>query len=68
QDRTYYLRDEKIVLPGITTVLQQLFMSQAGIPIKRTYSSRNNTAERESEISQPTDNNDNNLSVTPVIT
>lgn len=68
QDRTYYLRDEKIVLPGITTVLQQLFMSQAGTPIKRTYSSRNNTVERESEVSQPTDNNDNNLSVTPVIT
>ncbi|CRL63865.1 type III secretion system outer membrane ring subunit SctC [Proteus penneri] len=68
QDRTYYLRDEKIVLPGITTVLQQLFMSQAGTPIKRTYSSRNNTVERESEVSQLTDNNDNNLSVTPVIT
>ncbi|MEY0611899.1 type III secretion system outer membrane ring subunit SctC [Proteus terrae] len=27
QDRTYSLRDEKVVLPGITTVLQQLFMS-----------------------------------------
>lgn len=26
QDRSYTLRDEKIVLPGITTVLQQLFM------------------------------------------
>ena len=26
QDRTYILRDEKVVLPGITTVLQQLFM------------------------------------------
>lgn len=30
QDRSYTLRDEKIVLPGITTVLQQLFMSQTG--------------------------------------
>ncbi|WP_099076253.1 type III secretion system outer membrane ring subunit SctC [Proteus alimentorum] len=31
QDRTYTLRDEKIVLPGITSVLQQLFMSSEGI-------------------------------------
>lgn len=30
QDRTYTLRDEKIVLPGITSVLQQLFMSAEG--------------------------------------
>lgn len=34
QDRAYTLRDEKIVLPGITSVLQQLFMSSEGI--KRT--------------------------------
>ncbi|MBG2876168.1 type III secretion system outer membrane ring subunit SctC [Proteus alimentorum] len=31
QDRTYTLRDERIVLPGITSVLQQLFMSSEGI-------------------------------------
>lgn len=34
QDRTYTLRDEKVVLPGITSVLQQLFISSDGI--KRT--------------------------------
>ncbi|MBG6030220.1 type III secretion system outer membrane ring subunit SctC [Proteus hauseri] len=71
QDRTYSLRDEKIVLPGITTVLQQLFMSQTGqtgTPIKNTYSSRNNTAERGNDSSLPIDNNENDLSVTPVIT
>ena len=34
QDRTYTLRDDKVVLPGITTVLQQLFMSSR--EIKRT--------------------------------
>ncbi|WP_109419959.1 type III secretion system outer membrane ring subunit SctC [Proteus terrae] len=34
QDRTYTLRDEKVVLPGITSVLQQLFM--ASKEIKRT--------------------------------
>ncbi|MEZ2685787.1 type III secretion system outer membrane ring subunit SctC [Proteus vulgaris] len=31
QDRTYTLRDETVVLPGITSVLQQLFMSSKGI-------------------------------------
>lgn len=31
QDRTYTLRDDKVVLPGITSVLQQLFMSSEGI-------------------------------------
>ncbi|WP_193015534.1 type III secretion system outer membrane ring subunit SctC [Proteus sp. FME41] len=31
QDRTYSLRDEKVVLPGITSVLQQLFMTTDGI-------------------------------------
>ena len=64
QDRTYSLRDEKIVLPGITTVLQQLFMSQTG----GTYSSRNNPIEREGDSSLPTDNNENDLSATPIIT
>lgn len=34
QDRAYTLRDEKVVLPGITSVLQQLFMSSK--EIKRT--------------------------------
>ncbi len=34
QDRTYTLRDEKVVLPGITSVLQQLFMTSK--EIKRT--------------------------------
>ncbi|MEQ5325368.1 type III secretion system outer membrane ring subunit SctC [Proteus vulgaris] len=31
QDRTYTLRDETVVLPGITSVLQQLFMHSKGI-------------------------------------
>ncbi|SUC13593.1 type III secretion system protein [Proteus vulgaris] len=31
QDRTYTLRDETVVLPSITSVLQQLFMSSKGI-------------------------------------
>lgn len=39
QDRSYSLRDEKIVLPGITTVLQQLFHSQTQ-EIQRTQQNR----------------------------
>ncbi|MBG3131098.1 type III secretion system outer membrane ring subunit SctC [Proteus mirabilis] len=31
QDRTYTLRDETVVLPGITSVLQQLFMPSKGV-------------------------------------
>lgn len=69
QDRTYSLRDEKIVLPGITTVLQQLFMSQTGqlnAPTQPISSVENNTIE--SESSQQINAPENALPAGPIIT
>lgn len=70
QDRSYSLRDEKIVLPGITTVLQQLFHSQTqemnGASRNReqqnTYSASLNTNSSNGESEETS------YSTTPIIT
>ncbi len=66
QDRTYTLRGETVVLPGITSVLQQLFMSSKGI--ERTAVEPNKT--RENNDSQQYDEAVNGIEETnaPIIT
>ncbi|QEZ93520.1 MULTISPECIES: type III secretion system outer membrane ring subunit SctC [Proteus] len=66
QDRTYTLRGETVVLPGITSVLQQLFMPSKGI--ERTAIEPNKT--RENNDSQQYDEAVNGIEETnaPIIT
>lgn len=66
QDRTYTLRGEAVVLPGITSVLQQLFMPSKGI--ERTAIEPNKT--RENNDSQQYDEAVNGIEETnaPIIT
>lgn len=66
QDRTYTLRGEAVVLPGITSVLQQLFMPSKGI--ERTAVEPNKT--RENNDSQQYDEAVNGIEETnaPIIT
>lgn len=72
QDRTFSLRDEKVVLPGITTVLQQLFMPTTN-GIQKTRPSQiiertDISLENRGEISEEQGNQIDNLSNPSVAT
>ncbi|MEQ4924310.1 type III secretion system outer membrane ring subunit SctC [Proteus hauseri] len=72
QDRTFSLRDEKVVLPGITTVLQQLFMPTTN-GIQKTRPSQiiertDISLENSGEISEEQGNQIDNLSNPSVAT
>ncbi|OAT44970.1 type III secretion system outermembrane pore forming protein [Proteus hauseri ATCC 700826] len=72
QDRTFSLRDEKVVLPGITSVLQQLFMSSAN-DTKNARSAHivggtNVSLESNGETDDEQDNQIDNLSSSSIIT
>ncbi|QAV22739.1 type III secretion system outer membrane ring subunit SctC [Proteus hauseri] len=72
QDRTFSLRDEKVVLPGITSVLQQLFMSSAHDPKNtrptRIIGSTDVSLENNRETDDEQDNKIDNLSSSSIIT